>query len=203
MPPSQASGSRSPSSGHDPDSSSQTRRQRGVHIRMGPRTRPLSPGAPGPAPQGMLLHRIPQALRTQGGGVSRFEEGTPVTRVSLSLPLSSDHPKPQAAPDLRLRPLGLHPPSPTHPMAQPLLSTCLEMPACPRLGRRSTHPPSSSRWESEALRGDVTPSEQGGQGRARFSPIPCYGGSPGDLLALGARSPTGRAAQARQAVPLP
>lgn len=33
-----------------------------------------------------------------------------MTRVSLSLPLSSDHPKPQAAPDLRLRPLGLHPP---------------------------------------------------------------------------------------------
>ena len=78
-----------------------------------------------------------------------------MTQVSRALPLSSGR-KPRAPLDLRLRPLGLHPS--THPtMAQPLLSARLEMPACPRLGE-STHPPSSSRWETEALRGDVHPS---------------------------------------------
>ena len=80
-----------------------------------------------------------------------------MTWVSRALPLSSGHPKPRAAPDLRLRPLGLNLPHHIHPMAQLLQTACLEMPACPRLGRRSTHPPSSSRWESEAPRGDVPP----------------------------------------------
>ena len=116
VPSPQASGSVSPSSGHDPVSSSQTRRQRGgVNIWMDP------PPQPGPFPwelHGRCLWApcfvpTPQLPARTALVSAASERGPQWCWVSpgshgTSHP-SSAHTQHRAPPDLRLRSLGLYP----------------------------------------------------------------------------------------------
>lgn len=79
VPPPQASGSISPSSGHDPISSSQTRRQRGDQHLDGPPSHPgpLSLGAPGLVLLGSLFCTTTLSSPPYGPGCQQMLRGYP------------------------------------------------------------------------------------------------------------------------------